>query len=257
MSSLRNHVTFVLAMVLGLTALHGCSSNDETATDTTSNDGTWRAPADALAEESLVDVPTFNTPEALIAYLKDVLRREYHPVEEFYSLLWYDETDIEGRNSYYFYGHFFVPRALLFQALNRAFDKPYRLINGPLYPHQIMIPRQLTPDRVEVECKDDQQRLEFLYLRKVDDQWLIDISTFKNIRTWDRLVEQHEAAWGKMDDVPSGMREILADIDRGKYADAAEAQIAAELLLPGGQQRGGLPPDASITTSEVPASADD
>ncbi|MCA9297038.1 MAG: hypothetical protein KC983_10985 [Phycisphaerales bacterium] len=210
----------------------------------------------AVAEASLTDVPVFHTPEALIAYLQEILARPMHPVREWYSLLWYDTSKEDERNCYYFMGHFTVPRFLLAQAVTRNFKAPYRISKAPLYPYQIMIPTQLSPDRVEVECKDDTGRLEYLYLRRVGDRWMIDISSYKTQMTWERQSEFHKKSWNELNNVPSEMQTVIRRMDAGDFADAGEAMRAAEMLLPGGKLRDGEPPETTITTTDMPKSSD-
>jgi hypothetical protein len=206
----------------------------------------------AVAEASLTDVPTFHTPEALIAYLQEILARPMHPVREWYSLLWYDTTKEDERNCYYFVGHFTVPRFLLAQAVSRNFNEPYRISKAPMYPHQIMIPTQLNPDRVEVECKDDTGRLEYMYLRRIGDRWMIDIATYKTVQMWERQAEFHKTSWDQLNTVPSEMQSVIRKMDAGDFADAGEAMRAAEMLLPGGKLREGEPPEPTVTTTEIP-----
>ena len=161
-----------------------------------------------------------------------------------------------GRASYGALQGALMAPVLLAQAVTRNFKAPYRISKAPLYPYQIMIPTQLSPDRVEVECKDDTGRLEYLYLRRVGDRWMIDISSYKTQMTWERQSEFHKKSWNELNNVPSEMQTVIRRMDAGDFADAGEAMRAAEMLLPGGKLRDGEPPETTITTTDMPKSSD-
>ncbi|MEM7228610.1 MAG: hypothetical protein AAF432_07325 [Planctomycetota bacterium] len=178
--------------------------------------------------------PVFHTAEALVAHLQEILARRYHPVEEWHELLWADPTEDDQIKFLYFFEHFEVPRYLFRQTLSDHYGVPYNHDPAPIFWHQYMIPRQLAPDRVEVECKDDKQRLAYLYLRRVDGNWRIEVSTYKVLHgnRWESMKPNYDRSYRQFDDFPGNMRGLMNRIEAGQVPTYDDALIEGQSLIP-------------------------